>query len=127
MHGQFLEHFLELSEEQLDVGFGIPLHRLAHAAGRTDAEKVAYLVSASVQDALETAFDACMASSLPVERAFAATKRHEAPRLCHVATASRQQIIRQHLRSRQAQLHSLSVSLAALRRSMKSRLSSYAM
>ena len=66
-------------------------------------------------------FQASAASSLPVERAFAETKRSEAPRLCHVATASRNLMLRQHLRQRQELLEAAEASAALLRRSLKAR------
>ena len=90
--------FLQLEEISLDTGFGLPLRQMAHRAGDSDVERVAWLVSDPVQRALVLVFEASVASSLPVERAFAETKRSEAPRLCHVATAGRNQILRQYLR-----------------------------
>jgi hypothetical protein len=119
-------HFLELPDEMLDTGFGLPLRRLVLQAGDGELMRVQYLMSESVQQALDLAFDSAAASSLPVERAFAACKRSEAPRLCHVATASRNQILRQFLRQRQETLQEVSKASAAVRRSMRTNVASLA-
>ena len=71
--------FLNIPDEQLDVGVGLPLRSLANRAGSTDTQRFQYLISHSVQAALVLAFEPSVASSLPAERAFAATKRNEAP------------------------------------------------
>jgi len=86
--------FLQLPDEALDKGFGAPLRQMADRAGRSDADRIRFLTSQSVQSAIVEAFRAAAASSLPVERRFAEVKRAEAPRLCHVATAGRNLILR---------------------------------
>ena len=86
--------FITLPPGQLDHGVGVPLQHLAHANGMFDHDMVNWLCSEPVQNALTTAFEASAISSLPVERAFAETKRNEAPRLCHVATAGRNQLLK---------------------------------
>ena len=118
--------FVGIPDEQLDVGFGLPLRRLANRAGSTDTQRFQYLISHSVQAALVWAFESSAASSLPAERAFAATKRSEAPRLCHVATASRNQILRQYLRQRLDLLSSAEAASAALRVSLHTNVQSLA-
>ena len=80
-------HFFQIPDEQLDEELGLPLRRLASRAGSTDTQRLQYMISPSVQSALALALESSVASSLPVERAFAATKRSEARRLCHVSTA----------------------------------------
>ena len=91
--------FLGMTDDALDAGFGLPLRRMAAAAGRTDMEKLRWLLTEQIQSALQLVLVASAASSLPIERAFAEVKRSEAPRLCHVATAGRNQVLRQHLRA----------------------------
>ena len=108
------------------MGFGLPLRTLANRAGSTDIQRFQYLISPSVQAALVLAFESSVASSLPAERAFAATKRSEAPRLCHVATASRSQILRQYLRQRLDLLSSAEAASAALRVSLRTNVQSLA-
>lgn len=118
--------FLQLEELSLDTGFGMPLRQMAHRAGDSDVERVAWLVSDPVQHALVLTLEASVASSLPVERAFAETKRSEAPRLCHVATAGRNQILRQYLRGRQELLDQVTQAAATMRRTAALNLQSLA-
>jgi len=118
--------FLEIPEESLDVGFALQLRHVANQAGASHAKRLNYLLSPQVQQALASAFQASSASSLPVERAFAETKRSEAPRLCHVATAGRNQILRQYLRQREELLVRAEAASVAMRRSLKTNLASLA-
>ena len=71
--------FLVARPEELDEGFGLPLQRLALKQGDTPTSRLQWLLSESVQRALAQSFEASAASSLPVERTFAETKRSEAP------------------------------------------------
>jgi len=121
-----VRRFFGIPDEQLDVGFGLPLRRLANRAGNTGIQRFEYLISHSVQAALVLALESSAASSLPAERAFATTKRSEAPRLCHVATASRNQILRQYLRQRLDFLSSAEAASAALRVSLHTNVQSLA-
>ena len=105
--------------DQLDIGFSLELKRMMEAAGATECAQVSYLLSDAVQRALETTFRASAASSLPVERAFAQTKRNEAPRLCHVSVASRSQILRTFLRERREMLDRVRRADRAVARAMK--------
>jgi len=118
--------FLQLPEGELDIAFSLPLRQLAQRFGETQAQQIQYLASPSVQNALEQAFRVSAASSLPVERAFAETKRSEAPRLCHVATAGRNQILRQHVRQRQELLQRAEEAAVAVRQAMHTTLMSLA-
>ena len=124
-YGLACMRFLHLADEELDAGFGLPLRRLA-CHGRQEVDSINYLMSEPVQAALSSSFLASAASSLPVERAFAETKRSEAPRLCHVATASRNQMLRQHLRQRKEMLEQADMAAAQVRRVMKLNLVSLA-
>ena len=118
--------FVQMPADLLDQGLGAPLFRLARRAGATDGQRLAFLGSDPVQQPLTLAFEASAASSLPAERAFAQTKRSEAHRLCHVATASRNQILRQFLRHRSDVIREAEVAAAALRKSLKTNISSLA-
>ena len=110
--------FLRAPDATLDTGFGLPLKRLAMARG-TELDAVQFLLSTSVQAALHKAFAASAASSLPAERRFAELKRGEAPRLCHVAVAGRNQQLRQFLRWRQERLARKQQADKELKKSMK--------
>ena len=118
--------FLDMPDHALDLGFGLPLRRMAHAAGQTPMVQLRWLLSDQIQSALQLVLGASAASSLPIERAFAEVKRSEAPRLCHVATAGRNQVLRQHLRQREELLREASRAAAELRRSTMLRLTSLA-
>jgi hypothetical protein len=118
--------FLAMPDKELDVGFGLPLRRLAEASGNSEVMQCAWLLSAPVQEAIALAFESGGASSLPVERAFAETKRSEAPRLCHVATAGRNQILRQFLRQRDEVLQRASHAEAVLKQSLRTNLQALA-
>ena len=118
--------FVLAEPERLDEGFGLPLQRLARSVGDNVARQVQWLLSDPVQDAIVFAFESSAVSSLPVERAFAETKRSEAPRLCHVATAGRNQILRQFLRHREELLAVAAESARALRQAMAMRVESLA-
>jgi len=78
--------FVQIPADLLDQGLGGPLLRLLRRAGATDGQRLAFLCSDPVHQALTLGFEDSVASSLPAETAFAQTKRSEAPRLCHVAT-----------------------------------------
>jgi len=118
--------FLHLPEGELDAAFSLPLRQLAQNFGGTEAQQLQYLASDPVQEALALTFAASAASSLPVERAFAETKRSEAPRLCHVATAGRNQILRLHVRQRRELMAQAEEASAAVRQAMRSSLQSLA-
>ena len=84
------------------------------------------LIGDRVQEALESTFGAALASSLPVERKFAETKRREAPRLCSVATASRNQLLRHFHRDRNRMLERIEATEGSLRKAMKTNVQSLA-
>ena len=114
--------FVEMDQARLDNGFGKPLRQIASRFGSGPLDQVRYLCTDSVQDAISLAFRASAVSSLQVERQFAETKRSEAPRLCHVSTAGRNQILRQHLRQRRDLLQDAEQASALLRRTLRQRL-----
>ena len=86
--------FLRVPPCDLDVALGLPLQSAALACG-SESAAVSFRLSDGVQSVLKIAFEGSSASSFPVERRFAETKRNEAPRLCHLAVASRNQLQRQ--------------------------------
>ena len=108
------------------TGLGIPLRNLAARAAQREGDPLRFLVDPQVQIALESILASSAASSLIVERAFAETKRSEAPRLCHVSTAGRNQILRQFLRQRGDLLQKAEAAAASLRRSNATNLQSLA-
>jgi hypothetical protein len=118
--------FLEADEAALDMGLGVPLLQLARRQGGNNIARLQWLMGDAVQVSLCMAFQSSAASSLPVERAFAETKRSEAPRLCHVSTAGRNQILKQYLRDREEVLEEAELAAAAMRRSAKANLQSLA-
>ena len=85
-----------------------------------------FLLTDHVQEALESTFGSALASSLPVERKFAETKRREAPKLCSVGTASRNQLLRHFHRDRQAKIERVEATEAGLRQAMKTNVQSLA-
>ena len=117
--------FLRVPKADLDLGFGRPLQKLAWQQG-TERDACSFLLSASVQAAVEQVFKSSAASSLPVERAFAQTKRSEAPRLCDVSTAGRNQILRCFVRERESVLGRLAQAEQEFHRASKLRITSIA-
>jgi hypothetical protein len=89
--------FLDVSAEELDVGLSLPLQQQARSVGDATAS-VAWLASESIQQTLATFFEAAIASTLEVERRHAQAKRNEGSRLTHVASASRNHILRRYKR-----------------------------
>ena len=118
--------FLGVSDEDLDTGFSLRLKQLALGSGETESQQLQFLLSDRVQDALERTFGAAMVSSLPVERKHAETKRYEGPRLCSVATASRNQLLRHFHRDRVEMLGRLEATETSLRQAMKTNVQSMA-
>ena len=62
--------FVQMPSEDLDVGFGLELQRLARRVGATYQVMVRYLTSSEVQHAIALSFQASVVSSFPAERAF---------------------------------------------------------
>ena len=114
------------SDQVLDGGFGLPLHRLALARGDGQQGAVRFLLSPPVQLALRKAFAASGASSLPAERRFAQIKRSEAPRLSHLQTASRNQMQRVFLTERERRLQRIRAAQRAFTRAQTTNAASLA-
>ena len=98
-HAMACLEFLSATEEDLDVGCGLPLQREARDQG-SEAEALCWLQSPSCQDMLTQVWRGSSATNLPVERKHVETKRNEKSRLCHLATAGRDQLQRHVLRKR---------------------------
>ena len=98
-HSLEIEKFLEASEDALDVGYGLPLHREAWVNG-SKSQAVLYMQSAGVQSEIETWATHVGASTLDVERAHQQVKRSE-KRLClRLDTGNRDLILRRYRTSR---------------------------
>ena len=89
--------FLDVSVEELDVGLSLPLQQKARRVGDITAY-VAWLASDDTQQALVTFFEGAIASTLEVERRHAQAKRNDGSILTHVASASRNHILRRYKR-----------------------------
>ena len=97
------KEFLRVPDGRLDVGLGLRLKQRAWS-WQTEEAAIAYLTAPPVQRLLRAAFEAACSSSLPAERKLAEVKKSEAPRLCHVAVASRNHLLRLFRRWREARL-----------------------
>ena len=96
-----LEHivaFLRIPTKELDVGLSLQLQKLALAMGEMAA--IEWLCKSCVQEFLEEFVIRASLSSLAVERKNAEYKRWEQCRLLHVATASRNGLLRGFARQR---------------------------
>jgi hypothetical protein len=85
-HGMACLEFLHAKEEDLDVGFGVPLQQEA-LHQRTETQALRWLQSPRLQDMLKQVWRGSSATNLPVERKHVETKRNEKSRLCHLAAA----------------------------------------
>ena len=94
-------NFLGVEATELDVGLSLPLQRRAQRY-ETETEQIAFLARDDVQEMLVTFLVGVAASTLEVERRHAQAKRWEARRLSHVATASRDCILRRYRAERAA-------------------------
>ena len=112
---QEIHNFLQTPVGKLDVGAGAPLHALAWRRGNEMAA-CSYLLTKPVQDLLEQLGIVTLASSLPVERAHAETKKWEGSKLTHIAVASRNAICMRFLKWREEQCLLVASKRQALRR-----------
>ena len=120
-----IHNFLTTRVEQLDVGAGAQLHKLAWNQGHEMAA-CAWLVSKPVQDCLDQFCHVAMASSLTVERSHREVKKWEASKLTHIAVASRNAICMRFLKWRQEQCEAVACKQQALRRAVRTNLQSLA-
>ena len=98
--------FLAAREDDLDVGCGLELQRDARAQ-ESDNEALRWLQMSSCQGMLTQMRKGSSAANLPAERKHVETKRNEKSRLCHLATAGRDQLQRHVLRRRAEALRAL--------------------
>ena len=124
-NGNACLEFLHAKEDELDVGFGLPLQQEAQH-NRTEASALRWLLSQSVQGMLTQVWRGSCATNLPVERKHVETKRNEKSRLCHLASAGRDQLQRHVLRKRTEALRVLEQAERELRRVNKMQVSSLA-
>ena len=117
--------FLRAPDEELDSGFSLPLKQLALSWG-SNAAALKFLTGHRVQALLRAAFTGSGASSLPAERKFAEAKRSEAPRLCHIATASRNHMLRLFHRWREAHVAAIQAAERACAMAQKTNVASLA-
>ena len=117
--------FLRVPKADLDLGCGRPLQKLAWQQG-SERDACAFLLSEQVQASLEQLFKGSAASSLPAERAFAQTKLSEAPRLCDVSTAGRNQILGSFVRERAKVLERVAQAEQEFKRAAMLRITSIA-
>ena len=95
--------FLDEAEENLDIGYSLPLQR--HAL-RCSAQQLAvdFMKSKRIQAELRSWASGVEGSALEVERAHNLAKRSERRKLLSVATASRDRILRQYRANGQTKL-----------------------
>ena len=95
-----MHSFLLAPLDQLDAGVSAQLHTLAwsHRPDATEMAAARWLLRPAVQELFDKICEACLATSLPVERRHAEIKKWEASKLTHIATASRNAIQMRYLR-----------------------------
>ena len=92
--------FLAARREVLDEGMGYQLQRIARRAG-SDADAVAFLAADDVQAAVDAFVDTATATTLDVERRHAQARRQESSKLRHIASESRNALLRRFRLQRQ--------------------------
>jgi hypothetical protein len=120
-----IKAFLNALAGDLDAAGGRVLQRIAKTKGSRE-QQIAWLTSIPVQRALERLVAAIMVHTLDGERSFAEAKRHEARRLCHLAVASRNILLRWYHRMRTARVKLLRGAEQEVARTMKIRITSLA-
>ena len=85
------------------------MRALAWSTG-SEMAACSWLLRTPVQDLLGELRDIAMASSLPVERAHSEVKKWEAPRLTHIAVASRNAICMRFLKWGEEQCRAIACS-----------------
>ncbi|CAK0828049.1 unnamed protein product [Prorocentrum cordatum] len=96
------EGFLAIPEQSLDVGFSLQLQRRALRTG-SESAAVTFLMGPSTQADIDAVLTLGHATTLNAERKHVQDKKSEAPRLSTVPAASRNGIIRRHLKHRREQ------------------------
>eukprot|EP00973_Karenia_brevis_P034719 4790408-Karenia_brevis.AAC.1 len=93
------EWFLDAADDELDGGYSIPLRSEAMARG-CYAEALKFLMSPLVQEEINGILQHCSGTSLDVERMHQHVKRPERGKVISVASASRNNILRQYILDR---------------------------
>ena len=105
LHGYVtaIEHFLDLADNQLDVGYSLPLRSEALQLGdRADA--LLFLTGDTVQREIEEICELASCTSLDVERKHYQDKRSEKDKVTSVARTSRNSILQRYLIDRRKKL-----------------------
>lgn len=108
--------FLQEPKEKLDLGYSLPLQRLAKAENRTEMDAIAFMAGPAVQGALESFFCRATISTLEVERRHAQARRWEGTKLTHVAVASRKCFLQRYARERREHSEAFARAEESLRR-----------
>ena len=115
--------FLHEKEDNLDIGVGLQLQRLAWARG-SEARALAWLSSAPVQGFINQLIDETLSTSLPVERRFGEVKQWETSKSTNIATASRNMIIVRFAKQREQMSQTIGAAMRKVRRAQKTRATS---
>ena len=115
-----VHEFLKTDPDQLDVGVGLQLHKLAWSSGnKTEIAAAAWLQSPHVQELLDKLAEVLLTHSLDVERRHAEVKQWEASKLSHIATVSRNAMTTRYLRWRNEMVDALQHHTRSVRRSVR--------
>ena len=88
--------FPNTSYDRLDVGCGLQVHQRAWECG-TESAAILWLLSDPVQAMLDRLVEILLTNSLEAERRHAQIKKWEGSKLTHIATASRNAIVKRYL------------------------------
>ena len=116
--------FLHEREENLDVGVGLQLQRLAWAKG-SETAALAWLSSAPIQFFMQQICEEALSTSLPCERRLGEVKQWETSRSTNIATASRNMIAVRFAKQREQLSNELAAATRKLRRARMYSVTSY--
>ena len=120
----YVFEFLHEREENLDVGVGLQLQRLAWAKG-SETAALAWLSSAPIQFFMQQICEEALSTSLPCERRLGEVKQWETSRSTNIATASRNMIAVRFAKQREQLSNELAVATRKLRRARMYSVTSY--
>ena len=93
MHQHYITMFLAEADDKLDVGFSLPLQKIALARGN-EHEQRDFMLSDEVQNLLEDAATAQFSHSLSAERMAATVKKREGRHIALLGNVSRDLLCR---------------------------------
>ena len=93
MHQHYITMFLAEADDKLDVGFSLPLQKIALARGN-EHEQREFMLSDEVQNLLEDAATAQFSHSLSAERMAATVKKREGRHIALLGNVSRDLLCR---------------------------------